>query len=236
MTGAPRAFAAVRENFSSLGIVDGMLGSAARALDKASGGCIRIFKYRFVAQPVPDAPLAPPVDGVNTRIYRALPVNGIVRDFPRPPEIVARRFADGAVCLVAERAQRLAGFIWLIRDRYCEDEVRCDYVLDPADALAWDFDAYVAPECRMSRVFAQLWDAANRFLKSEGCRFTVSRISAFNAASLAAHQRLGIVRLATGTFVVAGRFQLALFSCRPWCHVGVRPESRPRVVFHPPGQ
>lgn len=229
-----RALSSIRETFASLGWADGSLALTARALDRASRGRCKIYKYLFVAQPVPSAPLAPPIETSKTRIYRAVPGDGIIAAFPRPPHVIARRFADGALCLVAERGQRLAGFLWIQRDRYCEDEVRCDYLLDPPALLAWDFDAWVAPEHRMSRAFAQLWDAANRYLRAEGCRFTVSRISAFNAASLAAHRRLGIVRVATGTFIVIGPFQLALFSCRPWLHIGIGEDDRPQVIFRPP--
>jgi len=230
-----RILSSIRESLASLGWGNGLLSLAARAADRASGGRCRIYKYVFVAQPVPAAAIAPPPDEARTRIYRATPGDGIIAAFPRPPEVIAQRFGHGAVCLVAERAQALAGFIWIQRQSYREDEVRCDYLLDPAAELAWDFDAYVAPEHRMSRAFAQLWDAANRHLRAEGCRYTISRISAFNAASLAAHRRLGIRRLATGTFVVAGAWQLALFSCKPWIHVGMDATRRPQVVFHPPG-
>src|SRR5262245_16818522 len=199
-----RILSSIRESLASLGWGNGLLAIAARAVDRLSRGRCRIYKYLFVAQPVPATSLAPPLNESRTRIYRATPGDGIIATFPRPPEIIAQRFRNGAVCLVAERAQSLAGFIWIQRQSYCEDEVRCDYLLDPAAELAWDFDAYVAPEHRMSRAFAQLWDAANRHLRAEGCRYTLSRISAFNAASLAAHRRLDIVRVATGTFLVAG--------------------------------
>ena len=222
------------ESVTSLGLANGLLFTIARALDRASGSRVRLFKYYFVAQPVPVQPEAAFSKSSQTRIYQAFPGDGIMTRLPRPPEVVARRFADGAVCFIAARADTLVGFIWIKRETYCEDEVRCHYVLRPAAQLAWDFDAYVAPQFRMSRAFVQLWEAANAFLREQGCRWSISRISAFNAGSLAAHRRLGIVHLHTGVFLAAGSMQLAAFSCFPYLHLAVGPSSCPRLVFSPP--
>jgi hypothetical protein len=229
-----RVLSSIRESLASLGWANGSLDIFARALDKATRGRCRLFKYYFVAQPVPVPPAMAPARESKTRVYRASAAEGIIAKFPRPPEVIAKRFADGAVCYVAERAGKLVGFIWIQRENYWEDEVRCQYVLQPAAQLAWDFDAYVAPEFRMSRAFAQLWEAANRFLGDHGCQWTVSRISAFNAASLASHRRLGIVHLHTGVFLAAGPMQVAVFTCSPYLHVAVTSTGVPRLVFAPP--
>jgi GNAT superfamily N-acetyltransferase len=231
-----RVLSSIRESLAALGWANGLLDIFARALDKATRGRCRLFKYYFVAQPVPLQSAVAPAGESKTRIHQASPGEGIIAKFPRPPEIIARRFADGAVCFVAERAGKLVGFIWIKREDYWEDEVRCQYVLQPAARLAWDFDAYVAPEFRMSRAFAQLWEAANRFLRDHGCEWTVSRISAFNAASLAAHRRLGIVHLHTGVFVAAGPMQFAVFTCSPYLHIAVSRARCPRLVFGPPAE
>jgi GNAT superfamily N-acetyltransferase len=135
---------------------------------------------------------------------------------------------------VAVRENKLVGFIWIKRDGYQEDEVRCHYVLRPASQLAWDFDAYVAPEFRVSRAFSQLWEAANEYLRDLGCRWTISRISAFNAMSLRSHQRLGTVHLHTGYFVVLGSAQVSIFSCRPYVHVATGASDGPEIVLNPP--
>ncbi len=170
----------------------------------------------------------------RTQIYRASGTEGIVGTFPRPADVIARRFADGAACFVAERDGTLIGFIWIKLERYEEDEVRCDYLLNSAGRLAWDFDAWVAPEFRMTRAFVQLWGVANEYLRECGCRWSASRISAFNPVSLAAHRRLGARRLHTGFFLVAGSAQLALFSCRPYVHFGIGARSRPKLMLRPP--
>jgi hypothetical protein len=232
----PRVLISIRESLNSFGWVNGSLYVVARALDKATRGGCRIFKYYFVAQPVPLRPETAFSLRTKTRIFQVSAGDGIIRHFPRPAEIVAKRFADGALCFVAERADELVGFIWIKQEKYSEDEVRCLYLLDPATQLVWDFDAYVAPQFRMSRAFAQLWEAVNRFLSDNGYRWTVSRISAFNKHSIASHRRLGAVHLHTGLFVTAGAFQLSLFSCAPYIHIAVNRTGCPEISFRPPAE
>jgi len=213
---------------------NGALYAISRALERTTSGRCRLFKYYFVAQPVPDRPRATSQRIVQIKVYRVSGTEDIVAAFPRPPEVIARRFADGAVCFVAERNGVLVGFIWIKLDRYEEDEVRCDYLLDSARGVAWDFDAWVAPEFRMTRAFVHLWEAANQYLRQHGCRWSASRISAFNPVSLASHSRLGAVRQHSGVFLAIGPLQLALFSCRPYFHFGIGAGSRPRLTFAPP--
>ena len=228
-----RFVSVIRASVHALGWGNGMLYVLARALATATGGTCRLIKYHFVVQPVPPRPLDALPRASKTRIYQVTPADDIISRFPRPAEVIARRFADGAACFVAENAGNLVGFIWIRLDRYDEDEVRCAYLLEPAGALAWDFDAYVAPEFRMSRAFVQIWEAANEFLRRQGYRWTASRISAFNAASVASHRRFGAEFLHTAVFFVVGPAQLALLSLRPYVHFGVTPGSRPVVTLRP---
>jgi GNAT superfamily N-acetyltransferase len=183
-------------------------------------------------QPVPSRPLAALPRSSRTRVYQTASTDSIVQRIPRPADVVARRFSDGAVCFVAESAGNLVGFIWIRLDRYVEDEVRCEYVLEPVGEVAWDFDAYVAPEFRMTRAFVQLWEAANEHLRRSGYLWTASRISAFNPASLASHQRFGAERRHTAVFLVVGPFQLALLSLPPYVHLSARQASRPALVLN----
>jgi acetyltransferase (GNAT) family protein len=228
-------YSAMRESVASHGWGNGLLHAIGRALRRVTRGRCRLFKYYFVAQPVPEQSEAP-ARATQTRVYRVFGSEDIIATFPRPPEVIAGRFAGGAACFVAERGAQLVGFIWIKRKRYEEDEVRCDYLLDPAGGVAWDFDSWVAPEFRMTRAFVQLWGAANEYLRQQGCRWSASRISAFNPVSLASHRRLGAIRLSTGVFVVAGSTQLALFSCRPYFHLSLGAGSRPKLLFHSPEQ
>ena len=231
-----RVLSFIKESVTSLGVANGLLVAVARALDEATRGRCRLFKYYFVAQPVPTGFTATFSRSAQTRIFMASAGEGIIKRLPRPPEVIARRFADGSVCFIAARAETLVGFLWIKRESYREDEVRCHYVLQPAAQVAWDFDAYVDPQFRMTRAFAQLWEAANAFLREQGCQWSISRISAFNAASLAAHKRLGTVHLHTGIFLVAGSVQLAAFSCYPYLHLGLGPGRCPQLVLRPPAE
>jgi hypothetical protein len=79
-----------------------------------------------------------------------------------------------------------------------------------------------------------LWGAANEYLHDLGCRWTISRISAFNAMSLRSHQRLGIVHLHTGYFIVLGPVQISVFSCRPYVHVTIGRSPGPEIVLMAP--
>jgi len=93
---------------------------------------------------------------------------------------------------------------------------------------------YVDPAFRMGRLFARLWDTANRYLRERGVDWSLSRISAFNPESLQAHARLGLRRLGSATFVCAGRVQLAVLTMPPFVHLSLSPASRPTVRLRAP--
>ena len=227
-----RLVTAIRANVATLGWGNGLLYTLDRALGTLSGGRCRFFKYYLVIQPVPAHPLAALPRASRTRVYQALPTDDIIQKVPRPADVIARRFRNGAVCFVAETAGILVGFIWIRLDRYDEDEVRCEYVLDPIGEVAWDFDAYVAPEFRMSRAFVQLWEAANEYLRAHGYLWTASRISAFNPTSMASHKGFGAEHRHTALFIVVGPFQVALLSLPPYVHLSAGQASRPTLVLH----
>lgn len=205
----------------------------ARVLDIATRGRLRLIFYRFVAQPVPrDGERAPARAGaIELRHLHA--DDPLIAQFPRPPAVIAHRFRDGAQCLAAIRGDRLVGFLWFKEREYVEDEVRCVYRFDPANAV-WDFDVYIDPEFRLGRLFARLWDFANRELQARGYRWTLSRISAFNPASLAAHARLGARRVGGALFIVGGPVQVSFASCAPYFHIGWRDDMCPVFTLHLP--
>jgi hypothetical protein len=156
--------------------------------------------------------------------------------FPRPAEVIARRFADGAVCFGATQEGVLIGFIWLKHQYYEEDEVRCRFVPRPAAKAAWDFDVYVDPAFRMSRTFLRLWDAANAYLRDQGIEWTMSRISTFHAKSQAAHRRLGAQPVAGALFLCLGAIEISFFTQWPYAWVSLGPRSRPVVTIDAPGR
>jgi hypothetical protein len=222
-------------NISQLGWVDGLFFLVARALSKLSGRRARIVRYHLMAQPVPQ-------EGRSTRPSPTAPVAfvdadaPIVQQFPRSPEVIARRFRNGGRCLAAQAGDRFAGFIWLARGGYNEDMVRCRYeFVHPAES-AWDFDVFVEPDFRVGRSFARLWDAANEQLRSEGVRWSFSRIESSNPGSLHAHRRLGIRKLFSVTFVCLGPVQLTFAGAAPYVHLSLSQQSRPTLRLAPPRQ
>jgi len=236
LTAIRRAARVVRDDLALFGWCNGPLYLLARAIERSTGGRCRLIKYYFAAQPVPATDAPATRKPTRTRIYEAHAGDPIVAQFPRPPEVIAWRFAVGARCFAADIDGELVGFIWFKHGQYDEDDVRCEYRLEPARDIVWEFDVYLASRFRMSRAFQQLWDAAHAFLRREGYRWSVGRTSAFNAVSLAAHRRLGPCTLATGIFLVAGRLQIALLSIAPFVHVGLGANARPRLLIRAPMQ
>jgi acetyltransferase (GNAT) family protein len=220
--------------FQRLGTPNALLWLTARAASAATAGRVSVYRYYFVAQPV-----AEPTNGENAkasslvirRIHEGEPV---VAQFPRPRHVIAQRFAMNATCIVAEKAGRFVGFVWLKEREYPEDEVRCLYRLVPPALAAWDFDVYIEPAYRVGRTFARLWDAANAWLRERGYRWTISRISAFNPESLAAHRRLGMRTIGSAIFVRISGAQFALLGRAPFVHVGWNRRHVPVVCLGPP--
>jgi hypothetical protein len=192
-----------------MGRVNGMLYLLNRAAARTTGGRIRLVKYELVAQPIIGATSEAGTPGTASGADLAwIREDDPVREeFPRRPEIIARRFAAGGRCLVARVKGRFAGFLWIQTDHYDEDEVRCVYRLaDPARSV-WDFDVYVEPRFRIGRTLSRLWQTAASDLSAAGVQWSMSRISSFNPESLAAHARLGTVTLGRLFFIRVGSHQ-----------------------------
>jgi len=219
---------------ATLGIVDGLLYLVARSIGRLSRNRCKLIKYQLVAQPIPKKPVTVPETQVGFRVFRIAAGDPLVAVFPRPTNVNQQRFAQGAQCFVACKQERFVGHIWISRGRYIEDEVRCVYVLDPPDLAVWDFDVYVEPAYRAGRAFARLWDGVNETLFREGFRWTLSRISAFNASSFRAHKRLGLVSLHSALFLCIGGAQFSLLTCRPYVHVSWSPKQCPIVRLRVP--
>lgn len=112
---------------------------------------------------------------------------------------------------------------------YEEDEVRARFWPKPDGGAVWDFDVAILPQYRMSRLFSYLWSRASSELAAQGIRHSVSRVSAFNGASLAAHRRLGARIVGKALFVCIGQCQLMRSTVPPRWHVSWRQEQRPTL-------
>lgn len=224
----------MQHTLQSLGPLNGPLYLMDRLLARLSAGNARLVKYRVVAQPVGSASALPLRAGSGSALEEAQPGHWLSGSFPRPAAVISMRFANGARCLVASMKSQFAGYLWWRRGYYDEDEVRCRFVLASPEISAWDFDVYVEPRYRLGRTLALLWKAADERMASEGVHWTFSRISSFNAESLASHTRLGAVPVAHAIFLVVGPAQLALFSRHPFVHLSMHARSRPSLAVAPP--
>lgn len=229
----PMLAARLKSVFNQFGVREGLYYLAAKALSAASRGHITFIRYHFVAQPIPETSTPGNRTSAKSTVRIVSPGDPVVASFPRPAEVIANRFANGSTCFVAETNGRFSGFLWLAHGAYEEDEVRCRYVLADPSRCAWDYDVYVEPDFRIGRTFSRLWEAANTHLASEGVRWSLSRISAFNPASLAAHRRLGIRKVATASFLKCGRVQLSALDRRPYLHLSLS-ARRPVLRLSPP--
>lgn len=225
---------ALKSAFSQLGAANGSLYLLARVLSRISGNRIRLIRYLLMAQPVPDAAATNNRLTSSSSIREVKADDPVVAQFPRPSHVIAKRFADGATCLVAEIKGRFAGFIWLAHGGYDEDEVRCRYEFTRPEISVWDYDVYVEPQFRLGRTFMRLWDAANSKLAARGIAWSFSRISTFNPNSLAVHRRMGACRLFSATFLSLGPIQITFAGARPIVYIGLSNKAMPTLKLPPP--
>jgi hypothetical protein len=194
-----------------------------------SGGRASLYRYLFVAQPIPRVPLMPARRGRSIAIRQVPPTDPVLLSLPLDEKVLSYRAGQGAICFGAFKEGKIIGCLWLCLSSYEEDEVRCRYSLEPATASSWDFDVYLKPEYRSGLGFARLWDEANDFLRCRGVTFSWSRISAFNLGSMASHARLGAKVVGSATFLRAGICQLMIASLPPYIHVSWRRENVPSI-------
>lgn len=205
-----------------------------RGLQVISGGRASLHVYLLCAQPVPRTAPATMRDDPNTHIALVAADDALVAAFPRPAEVLRQRFANGARCYAATVKQQFAGYIWLAQGHYDEDEVRCRYEMPAAPASVWDFDVYVDPRFRLSRVMSRLWLAVNQALVAQDVRWSFSRISLYNPASVQTHERLGARRVGVAAFLLLGPVQVTLQSGRPYVHAGISVRSVPTIRLRSP--
>jgi len=211
-----------------------LLYGASRLVSLISNHYCRLHVYVLVAQPVDFArfsrfPRRRSLDirEIGAEEAMALPV-------PRPREALARRFRQGARCLVARRDGNFQGFLWYQHRAYEEDEVRCCFIPAPPERAVWDFDVFVVPSARGSLTFGRLWQSYYEAISSQGIEWSISRISAFNVHSIAAHAKLGAVRVGTAGFFTVGAVQLMLATVAPFVHFSAGAHQRPVVKVQAP--
>jgi hypothetical protein len=226
----------VRALVDELGVVAACLYLLGRLVSLLSGGRARLIAYALYAQPIGAGRLAAMREDANTLIAAVAASDPICAAFPRPADVIRRRFEAAACCYVARVKGSFGGFIWISRERHIEDEVRCQYVLAAPERSIWDFDVYVEPRLRLGRTLARLWRHVDQAMAREGVRWSFSRISLFNSGSLGAHERLGAIRVGSAAFLVLGSFQLSIYSAQPFLHASWGTRPGPCINLTPPTQ
>lgn len=222
------AFVKLRDTMRAIGLWDTCLFAASRFVQSLFGARVRILKYYFIAQPVDAHPARERPGAFSLAWVDA--ASPLFSQIDRPSSVIAARFAQNARCLAATvDGSRLAGFLWYVAGPYEEDEVRARFWPKPDGAAVWDFDVSILPQYRMSRLFSYLWSRAATELATQGVTHSVSRVSAFNAASLAAHRRLGARIVGKALFVCIGPWQLMRSSLPPRWHVSWGNAQRPTL-------
>jgi hypothetical protein len=217
---------AIQEGIRERGWPAAALYGLDRFLRRLHGSC-GLVCYRFLAQPLRAEARLPARRGQQFAFRLLQSPEPVLAELGRPGAVIARRFAQGAQCLLGTRAQALAGCIWFVQQRYREDEVRVDYVL-PADCV-WDFDVYVAPAERLGFLFARQWDVLDALLRPMGLRHSISRVNLQNPHSLASHRGAGARDVGWALFVCLFGRQLMLSSLAPYVGFGGRPALQMRA-------
>jgi hypothetical protein len=205
--------------FQEFGLFAGLLYAIDRRFQRVSSS-LRLYVYDLMVQPIPDNPLLP------TRLTKHLEVREIKRDDPEinlipaeRPEIIEFRFEQGGICLGAFQGGEFLGCIWFCFGVYEEDEVRCTFVLAPAEEAVFDFGLYLFPKHRMGLGFIGIWNGANKFLRRRGIKYSFSRVSRFNLASGRAHEHLGWKRVARAVFLQAWHLEFMVATIFPYVNM-----------------
>ena len=222
-----------RQTIHELGWLNGCVYGLDRLLGAISSGRVRLHKYYFIAQPIPEKRWLPPQRGATLEIRHVTASDPVIKEFPRPEGVAFYRFRQGANCFAVFKADKFIGFLWLTLGPYQEDEVRCRYIPLPEGKSVWDFDVYLHPEHRNGIAFLKLWDAANSFLTKRRIRWSLSRISAYNRGSLLSHTRMGAKRIGSVAFLSLGSYQISAATVRPFFHLTTRPDSFPVFALNP---
>lgn len=193
-----------------------------------------IEKYYVVAQPVAGKRLLPEKWGRSITVLMIAGDHPLISQLPRPHQEIVRRFAGGAVCFLATREGRVIGHLWITQAPYREPVHRCEFVPQPPDRTAWDFDMWIAPDERLGLAFARLWDQCNSYLQERGVAWTCSRVSAFNLASLKAHARLGMRVRHALIYLCAGSIELLLADVAPFFSLSFSSRTFPVIAVTAP--
>ncbi len=209
---------------------------------KLSAGAVDIHYWHITLQPVRSEPLLK--RRAATSRVRALHGADLLREFDRdhegafsrPPRDLSRfkrRVDRGDICIAVTSASKPEGVLWLSFEPFDETAVKALFVVSPKDGMAWASDIFIVDDARGGLIFAELWDGADAVLREKGFRWTASGTSAFNGASLRAHERLGAYRIGRIVYLRLGSLQITFSSLRPHFHVATASGKAPVFVIPP---
>jgi hypothetical protein len=218
---------------AGLGWFTGAMSAVATALRRFCP-FFSLAKYYVVAQPVAGARLLPEKRGKSILVLQIDHDHPLIARLPRPRDEIVRRFAGKALCFLATREDRIIGHLWITQSPYREPVHRCEFAVRPHGRTAWDFDMWIAPEERLGLAFARLWDQCNSYLREQGVTWTCSRVSAFNPASLKAHERLGMRVMHSLFYLGAGPVDLLIADVAPFIALSFSPRTFPVIEVTAP--
>ncbi|WP_088330320.1 hypothetical protein [Lacimicrobium sp. SS2-24] len=155
--------------------------------------------------------------------------SSMLMTLPRPDEKLKKRFDGNVRCLMATKDDQLASCAWFANTSFDEDEVNYRVLLAPDQV--WDFDVYVVPKYRLGRLFFYTWQRASNDLLTLGYQTTLSRISAYNLASVTTHEKLGAKRLGTVVFLKIRSFQITFATRKPYLAISIGEKGKPFFDF-----
>lgn len=211
--------------FREFGIAAGSLYMIDRLL-RALSPRVGLQAYELIEQPIDGRALLPTGLTRNLEFVEIGPGHPALEQMPARADIKLSRFEQGARCLAAYRKGDLLAYIWWCPRRYHEDEVRCTYVLEPAERSVFDFDLYVMPQHRLGIAFVAIWHGANQWLYAQGVRHSYSRVTLFNLASRRAHARLGGRRIGGALFLQLHGLEIMFSSAPPRAGISWRRADR----------
>lgn len=193
-------------------------------------GCYLYFIYEQPLKlPVPTKVQRPVNNRLSYHWYQEF--DQVQQQLPRPIEVLKERFSQQTQCLLVHQDNEVAGCAWFAQQQYLEDEVRCTFDFSQLSESVWDYDIYVFPKYRLSRLFMRMWKHAEETLYSQGFTRSLSRITAYNIQSIKSHEHLGAKKLSWICFINILGGQLMFSPMAPYLHLSLSKQSQPRVII-----
>ncbi len=185
--------------------------------------------YTFYAQPISSKKRVSEKKRAQYEFEVLEQSSAILSQLDRPDEVIDMRFKQGSICLLAKKDDVFLGCIWLVKQRYIEDQIRATYFF-PSHAI-WDYDVFVIPKKRLTPLFAALWDSADNWMIEQNIDKSISRILAYNSSSIKSHTSAGAKKIGWLIALSKYRLQLTFYSLPPFIHINTSGKEGPSLRF-----